>query len=241
MKYRNSAGLCVSALILFATGFAAAAPVTVPTDLSPGDRYRIVFATSSRRDAGDDNIANYNAFVSAVAASQPELAALATTWRAIGSTAAVDARDNTDTNPTISTGAPIYNTVGSRIAADNSHLWDGAISDRIFDEEGDTPATLYVWTGTDESGIATPFPLGGRTSHPPIDDVSTGLWDTLSFWIESGDTFFHTDNRPLYGISGELVVVPEPSTLALALLGLAAMAACGRKRSNRATNRNRPT
>ena len=72
-------------------------PITVPSDLNPGDPYRLAFVTSTTRDATSTNIADYNNFVSGVANGVTQLAALGTTWKAIGSTSADDARDNTGT------------------------------------------------------------------------------------------------------------------------------------------------
>ncbi len=64
----------------------------------PGDFYRLAFVTSTTRDAVPTDIADYNAFVTATAEAVPELLALGTTWSVIGSTASVDARDNTGTD-----------------------------------------------------------------------------------------------------------------------------------------------
>ena len=92
----------------------SAAPITVPTDLNVGDTYRLAFVTSTTTAATSTDIAFYNAFVTGVANTQAELADLLTTWSVIGSTAALDARDNTGTNPT-STGVPIYRLDDTRI------------------------------------------------------------------------------------------------------------------------------
>ena len=104
-----------------------AAPITTPPDLQPGNQFRLVFVTSTMRDATSGAVANYNAFVSGVAASVPQLAALGTQWTAIASTSAIDARDNTGTNPNTSTGFPIYNLGGFRLADDYADLWDGTL------------------------------------------------------------------------------------------------------------------
>ncbi len=109
---RIIASLLVFAAFAVAPLAASAVPITVPTDLSPGDKYRLAFVTSTGRDTTSANIVDYNNFVTAHAAGVPELAALGTTWTAIGSTVAVDARDNTGTNPTVATGLP---SIGSTI------------------------------------------------------------------------------------------------------------------------------
>ena len=78
---------------------AFAVPMTVPTSLAVGAQYRLAFLTTARTTAISGDIETYNTFVTNEANAQAELAALGTTWKAIGSTAAVDARDNTGTNP----------------------------------------------------------------------------------------------------------------------------------------------
>ncbi len=74
------------------------------------------------------NIAEYNAFVTGVADSVPELLALGVTWTAIGSTSTVDARDNTNTNPGSAVGVPIYLLNDTLLVNDNTDLWDGSIA-----------------------------------------------------------------------------------------------------------------
>jgi hypothetical protein len=79
----------VSLAILGAASTSIAVPITVPTGLSPGDEYRLVFVTSTTRNATSSNIADYNLFVTGVANTIPELLALGTTWSATGSTRTV--------------------------------------------------------------------------------------------------------------------------------------------------------
>src|SRR5690242_18076131 len=108
----------VTAISLFACVATAArtdaALITVPPSLSVGDQYRLVFVTSTARNATSTNIADYNTFVTNTANGVAELVSLGTTWKVIGSTSSVSARDNTGTNPS-STGVPIYRLDGTRI------------------------------------------------------------------------------------------------------------------------------
>jgi hypothetical protein len=67
---------------------------TIPPGLSPGDQYHLIFLTSGTRDATSSNIADYDAFVTDQANLSPVLAALGTTWRALGSTGTANAIDN---------------------------------------------------------------------------------------------------------------------------------------------------
>ncbi len=93
------------ALATLGTGAAQAALVVVPTGLNPGDQYRLVFVTDGTRDATSTNINDYNTFVTnevtgSALATQLTTAGFtpsAITWKAIGSTDSVAARDNTQT------------------------------------------------------------------------------------------------------------------------------------------------
>ena len=157
---------------------------TEPTGLNPGDEYRLVFVTSTSTNAASSNIADYNAVVSSAANGSPELAALATTWTAIASTSSVDARDNSNTNFTISLGAPIYRLDDTLVASDNSDLWNGSLGAAISLDESANLAGGQVWTGTAPlDGTAYPlFPLGtsGTISFGLSSSTSTawGSWPT---------------------------------------------------------------
>lgn len=207
-----------------------AAVITVPSGLNPGDQYRLVFVTSfgNTRDATSTDIADYNAFVSGVAAGVPELNALGTTWTAIASTTTVDARDNTSTT---STGVPIYRLDDVLIAANNADLWNGTVGDRIWIDENGNIAPGVVWTGTQTDGTAFP----SRALGEPL--AQNGSAASTDFnWISSGE-FENTISLQFYAISDILTVqeaaVPEPSTLALGLAGLAAAAGIRWRRRSR--------
>jgi hypothetical protein len=90
--------------------------------------YRLMFITSTTRDATDTAILEYNKFVQAEAdLSSVVLNGVAVnsiTWNAVGSTLLVAARDNTGTNPnTDGTGVAIYDTLGNLLVANNAALW----------------------------------------------------------------------------------------------------------------------
>ena len=122
--------------------------VTVPTSLSPGDQYRLAFVTSTARDATSSDIEVYNQFVTDVANGVPELADLPTTWKAIGSTEYIDARDNTDTNPNVWAGVPIFLLNGTKLVDDNADLWDGSLDVALNVDESGSEYSYLVWTGT---------------------------------------------------------------------------------------------
>jgi hypothetical protein len=98
---------CCVIILLCGVGVAQAEPVTEPIGVPDGTQIHIGFITSTSMAGTSSNIDDYNAFATSVANGVPELAALGTTWNVVGSTGTVDARDNTGTNPTVSTGVPI--------------------------------------------------------------------------------------------------------------------------------------
>ena len=234
---QSFASLLVISASVVAPLAALAAPITVPTDLNPGDSYRLAFVTNTTSDATSSNIEDYNAFATTLANSIPELAALKTTWKAIVSTSTVDARDNTSTNwVTIPVGVPIYTLGGTRVASTNTDLWsfsstippspvhENAIT---YTESGDSvPNLTNVWSGTRYDGTRQSVQfLGGPGA------VSLGNAGSLtSGWIENGFVMSPDILNRVYAMSGVLTVVPEPSTFALVALACVGFAAWGWRR-----------
>ncbi len=186
-------------------------PITVPTSLDPGDEYRLVFVTSEERHGASSSISAYNNFVTGVAETQPKLTSLGTTWRAIASTATVDARDNTGTNPLVDgVGVPIFLLNDTLLANDNLDLWDGSILVPIeIDEGGSAIQRSFVWTGTHSSGVSRgATALGGGGAGGTDSDVGIGTSAvTHGGWVAGADwpSFLP---QPVYALSEVLVVAP---------------------------------
>ena len=225
-KYVTGLVIAVAGLVL-ALAPTAQATLTVPTDGYTGP-YRLVFATSSHPMADSSRtMTDFNADVTTAAGLITELAALGTTWTAIASTPTVDARDNSDTNPS-STGIPIYTTSGLRIADDNADLWDGPIQNPIFLDDGTSAGNLtggnpysdYTWTGSNANGTGASSGDGRQLSTDGNLRVSRG-GRIDSGWI-SGVSINSADTRGarLYGMSGVITNVPEPSDLAFTWIHL---------------------
>jgi hypothetical protein len=222
----------VCAIVTAFAGGLRAAPIVTPAGLNPGDSYRLAFMTSGVRDALSSNIADYNAFVAAAANAIPELAALATTWRAIGSTLAVDARDNTNTNPfTDGVGTAIYSLDGvDLIAANNADLWDGLIVTGIRETENGVIENNSgkAWTGTDSDGTA----LAGATLGETFISVGSSPFFHSAAWIRAEGQLAPNEFH-LYAISGVLIApateISEPVAPFLILLGMGAVWVCRRK------------
>ena len=220
---RIVASLLIFAAFVVAPLACSAAPVTVPSDLSAGDKYRLAFVTNTGIDALSSNIADYNSFVTAVAAGVPELAALGTTWTAIVSTEDDDARDNTETNPFIDgVGVPIYRLDDTRLADDNADLWDGSLAAVLdIDESASATSTINVWTGTSISGtwMEIVWPIFPNPRVP-----MTGRSDRLdNGWIQATIFVQAHISKPVYAISAPITVIPEPSSMILVCIGATAV------------------
>lgn len=150
----------LSGLLLLATGNTeaqAGVVVTNPTSLTNGETYRLVFVTSTTRDATSSNIADYNSFVTAVANSNAALFSLGTTWTAVASTVAVSALANTGTDwmPAGIQGVPIFRLDNTLLATDYDQFWN-ATGDHLsafnITENADVYTGPSALTGTSGQG-----------------------------------------------------------------------------------------
>lgn len=207
-----------------------AAIQTQPTSLNPGDQYRLAFVTSTGGSPSSADIAFYNTFVSNAANSVPALASLGVEWKAIGSTATVNARQNTGTDPTPAgpTGVPIFLVDGTLFANNYDDLWDGSpVGQNLNITESGDPLTVtnhstsngWVWTGSDNSGIAYfgPFggPLGFASNAVVGNSKPNGGVDTsggADGWMF--DTTAHISHTAsFYAMSSVLTVPSDPNVV----------------------------
>jgi hypothetical protein len=202
-----------------------ASVITIPPGLAPGSQYRLVFVTAGTTPATSTSIAYYNAFATAQADQNPQLASLDTTWTAIVSTPSVNAVDNIGTDNT----TPLYGLNGDLVATSLDYVFSvGVLSSTISINQlgssytgpetcpGVTEPCLPVWTGS----------LGDGTENDPAFTLGGGNpWygnslETSSNWIEKGNPGGNSFDYPLYAISGDLVVpgpstIPEPTTFGM--------------------------
>lgn len=198
-------GLAIAIISMAAIGVvssARATPVVTPAGLNPGDTYRLAFLANSGIAPTSSNIADYNNLVTTRANLQADLAGLGATWRAIVSTATVDARDNTGTNP-FSTGVAIYALDGvTKIADNNADLWNGSIDNSInIFGNGSSSGGAFAWTGTLSDGTAHATLYLGNGTGSASYGYSTS---SNSQWVVRGAT---TDQPlRLYALSSILTV-----------------------------------
>ena len=139
MRRGLAAGLlCLPLLTVFATGAQAQVtctgdgPYEVPSDwalkpsgLSAGDDFRLLFVTSTTRNATATGIGTYNTFVQtrAKAGHSAITDSCGNQFKVVGSTSAVDARDNTSTT---GAGQAIYWLNGAKVADNYADFYDGS-------------------------------------------------------------------------------------------------------------------
>ncbi len=193
-----------------------------PAGLAEDDRFRLFIVTTSTTKAFSSDIATYNSLVQTdVAAGHTAIRPYAPQFRVVGSTLAVDARDNTMTT---GMGVPIYWLTGPRVAASYPDFYDGtwqSVEGRR--PSGDVFIATDVWTGSEKDGtvkagveLGAPKPVGQRA------DVRYGSLirrtGGLSYYSTSSDKSY-----PLYGMSPVFVVAAPPPPPELTIAGGAAV------------------
>ena len=119
-----------------------------PSDLDTGDRFRLLFASSTKRDARSLEIGPYNTFVQTrAAAGHTDIQAYSAGFKVVGCTQSVDATVNTGTT---GTGVPIYWLDGDRVADDYADFYDGS-----WDSSSPTTETGASVTTTPTDGVIT--------------------------------------------------------------------------------------
>ena len=139
-----------------------------PTAVAAGDKFRLLFLSSTRRNASSTDIATYNTFIQTrAAAGHTDIRAYSTGFRAVGCTAAVDARDNTKTTyTTTDKGVPIYWLNGAKAADQYEDFYDGSWDDEANNKNESGTNGLdtslndnYPLTGCSHDGTEQ-WPLG---------------------------------------------------------------------------------
>ena len=177
-----------------------------PADIGPGERFRLIFLSSTKRNATSNDIETYNTFVqNRAAAGHANIQDHASRFRVVGCTQAVDARDNTGTN-TNGSGVPIYWVGGNKVADSDADFYDGSWDDEINDrnelgnDAHDTSQTgNYPWTGCSHDG----------TKSVPSQSLALGKnavqWGKLNASsngpIEGSGSTTSTSTRPMYALS----------------------------------------
>ena len=205
-----------------------------PTGLNTGDRFRLLFLSSTKRDGTATDIATYNTFIQNLAAAgHTDIRAYSAGFTAIGCTEAVDARDNTSTTYTAEDkGVPIYWLDGTKAADQYEDFYDGSWDDEANDknesgadahdtsQSGNYPNTGCGHDGTEflssgnsralgESFVRVGSPNSSNPDHSPLNGDRSAAAATT---------------RPMYGLSAVFQVAAaanSPATGAPTITGTA--------------------
>ena len=182
----------------------------IPSGLGAGDRFRLIFLSSTARHGAATHIADYNGFVQTRAANgHADIRRSSSLFRVVGSTAAVDARDNTSTTYTADDkGVPIYWLGGNKVAGDYEEFYDGEWDDEANakDESGNNRSTSgdadYPFTGSEHNGTEDSFQGSSRALGAPVVRVGRpNDSGSNNGPLSSSTNSAFTETRPLYGLS----------------------------------------
>ena len=199
-----------------------------PTGLTTGDTFRLLFLSSTKRDASSTDIADYNTFIQTTAdAGHTAIQGYSDGFTAVGCTSSTDARDNTDTT---GTGVPIYWLGGDKVADNYADFYDGTWDnesdshDRNEDSSNGTITSIsanYPWTGCGHDGTEG-FNAGVIPRSLGNDEVRLGApGDSSSAGPINGDTAgTSSSTRPMYGLSPVFKVIAASSDATLSGLVL---------------------
>ena len=188
-----------------------------PSGLVVGDQFRLIFVSSTGRDASSESIDAYNTWIQSLAAAgHTDIQRYSSTFTVVGSTAADDARDNTQTTYTSSDkGVPIYWLNGNKVADEYEDFYDGDWDDEANrkTEAGTASSDTTIRTGSDSDGTEKGFgafslALGKSLATVGIPDSSGTGEGPLSSDTNAADS----STLPLYGLSGVFTVVAPPPT-----------------------------
>ena len=159
----------------------------IPTGLSTGDKFRLLFLSSTPSAVSSTDIADYNTFIQTrAAAGHTDIRAYSAGFRVVGCTAAVDARDNTKTTyTTTDKGVPIYWLNGAKAADEYEDFYDGSWDDEANDKNesgtngpdtsqaGNWPLTGCSHDGTEQwplgaSQVSVGRPNSSGSGHGPL-------------------------------------------------------------------------
>ena len=193
----------------------------VPDCLSPEDKYRILFLTSTNvpQSVFSDTIGNYNDWVQNLAASSTAgLAGISSSFKVLGSTETTNARVNTDTEASDQTtdgDVKIFYFMGNKVADSYADLYDGEWDTGtalIADEQGMLKSpTAGVLTGSTSAGESHPLnPLRRRgrvhIGHPNVPTSELDFGSNININGVSSDR--------MYALSGVQTVAATAPTAA---------------------------
>ena len=189
----------------------------IPSGLTAGDKFRLLFVTNTGHSPTSTDIADYNTYVQGqAAAGHADIQDYSSWFRVLGSTATTAARDNTETTSS-DTAAAIYWLNGAKVADDYVDFYDQSWDDETNprDRAGSMVTADTVWTGSHydgrksdvtpgvSAGLGEPLVRLGILNdgtHSPLHSTIGGDPDLVDY--------------PYYALSGVLVVGAAVNNLA---------------------------
>ena len=175
-----------------------------PSGVSAGESFRLLFVSSTTRDATATDIGTYNSFVQTAAkAGHSDISdGVGDGFKAVASTASVDARDNTATT---GAGVPVYWLGGGKAADGYADFYDGSWdSYAARNESGATVGgTVRVWTGSNDDGTKHATDYLGNT-NVLAGSVGTGSDPFTAV------TLANSNGYRIYGLSPVFTVEAPP-------------------------------
>ena len=200
----------------------------IPEGVDVGDQFRLLFVTHRATKAMSEEIADYNDWVKFEAGqtySNPIIRAVASQFKAVVCTAAVDARTNTGM-AVADAGVPIHWLGGgwqdrpTLVANSNSQFYGGAWVNTHYGAYVTGNSAYFhenamIWTGCDSVGDTHPTGYMGSLNTKMVaagtprdpDHAPLGPVDPLNLEFVGAE---NDANRPLYAISPIFTVVAEP-------------------------------
>ena len=191
-----------------------------PQGVAGGQKFRLLFLTDAEGATSTD-INVYNAYVQAqAAAGHADIQEHTEQFRVLGSTAAVDARDNTETTYTDSEpGVRIFWLNGSIIVNNYEDLYNDSWSNEDAPRTADGNATTAstVWTGSDFTGTES-FDSGDSVALGATNVRAGELNHSTHEPLEGNTHDPATNPAPFYALSGVFVVEPNTDATATAAI-----------------------
>ena len=193
----------------------------IPSGLVAGQEFRLLFLSSTKRSIRSTNISDYNTFVqNRAAAGHTDIQDYSDTFRVLGSTGAVDARDNTYTTYTSSDkGVRIYWLNGDKAADQYEDFYDGSWDQQAdaWNESGveyNLSARRYVATGSSKDGTTDQSnPLGASSGEVQLGCLYQTSSTNGPVWCNFvTENIGADDNQQLYGLSGVFQVTTNNAT-----------------------------
>lgn len=144
--------------------------------------FHTIFATSTTPDGNLGGISGADTICATRAVLGSKTSTLSGTWKAIVSTATVNAKDHLSLTATLS----IKNTNGEMVLGLASDLWGATLLNPVKYNENGTAAGANVWTGTDYTGVYNNENCSGWTSSNAGElGGRGGTTNTNATWIDA--------------------------------------------------------